>query len=176
MASMGALVTDTPEHVASAESAFDVQFAAARGRLVRVCAGFVGADAADDVVQDAYLRARSRQRQLRDADLFEAWLTRIAINLCMNLHRSQRRWLEKPPILVRRESVAPSRDAGLQELVEQLPSRERAFRSTTPTALYLPTNCPPAAHCKSTQRPGTGACSLRRVSRTKNTDTMETCG
>ena len=127
MGSMGALVTDTPEQVASAASVFDAQFAAARERLVRVCAGFVGADAADDVVHDTYLRARTRQRQLRDADLFEAWLTRIAINLCMNRHRSQRRWLEKLPILARRESVAPSRDAGLQELIEQLPSRERTL-------------------------------------------------
>lgn len=127
MGSMGALVTDTPEQVASAASVFDAQFAAARARLVRVCAGFVGADAADDVVHDTYLRARAGQRQLRDADLFEAWLTRIAINLCMNRHRSQRRWLEKLPILARRESVAPSRDAGLQELIEQLPSRERTL-------------------------------------------------
>jgi len=127
MVSMGALVTDTPEQVASAASVFDAQFAAARERLVRVCAGFVGADAADDVVHDTYLRARSRQGQLRDADLFEAWLTRIAINLCMNRHRSQRRWLEKLPILARRESVAPSRDAGLQELIERLPSRERTL-------------------------------------------------
>jgi len=45
----------------------------------------------------------------------------------MNRHRSQRRWQEKLPILARRESVAPSRDAGLQELIEQLPSRERTL-------------------------------------------------
>lgn len=127
MGSMGTLVTDTPKQVATDASAFDTRFAEARGRLVRICVGMVGADSADDVVQDAYLRARSRQSQLRDPDLFEAWLTRIAINLCMNRHRSRRRWLEKLPMLAGRQPVAPSRDAGLRELIGRLPSRERTL-------------------------------------------------
>lgn len=124
---MGILLTDTPRPMSTEASAFDARFAEARNRLVRICAGFVGADAADDIVQDTYLRARSRQRQLRDADLFEAWLTRIAINLCMNRQRSHRRWLERLPVLARRQSVSPSRDAGLRELIERLPARERTF-------------------------------------------------
>ncbi len=127
MASMGALLTDTPRPVASDASAFDMRFSDARHRLVRICSGLVGADVADDVVHDTYLRARARQGQLRDEDLFEAWLTRIAINLCMNRHRSQRRWLDRLPMLVSRPSVAPSRDAGLHELIERLPGRERTL-------------------------------------------------
>lgn len=93
MGSMGTLLTDTPRPVDA--SAFDLRFSAARDRLVRICAGLVGADAADDVVHDAYLRARLRHGQLRDDDRFEAWLTRIAIHLCMNRHRSHRRWIER---------------------------------------------------------------------------------
>lgn len=127
MGSMGTLLTDTPKPVAIDASAFDARFADARDRLVRICAGLVGADAADDVLHDTYLRARSHQGQLRDEELFEAWLTRIAINLCMNRHRSQRRWLARLPMLARRPSVAPSRDAGLHELIERLPGRERTL-------------------------------------------------
>lgn len=124
---MGILLTDTPKPVESEASRFDARFTDVRDRLVRICAGFVGADAADDVAHDTYLRARSRLQQLRDPDLFEAWLTRIAINLCMNRHRSHRRWVERLPMLPRRQSVPPPRDAGLRELIERLPARERTL-------------------------------------------------
>ena len=106
--------------------AFDRLFGAARDRLMRVCSGFVGADAAEDVVQDAYLRGRERFAQLRDPDLFEGWLTRLAINLCLNRHRSRRRLRDLLPRLADRSAPAP-RDAGLRELVEALPPRERTL-------------------------------------------------
>jgi RNA polymerase sigma-70 factor (ECF subfamily) len=111
---------------ADAVDEFDVRFAAARDRLVRICAGFVGADAAQDVVQDAYVRGRARFGQLRAIDLFDAWLTRLAINLCMNRRRDGRRLRDLLPVLGSRASAAP-RDAGLRELVERLPSRERTL-------------------------------------------------
>lgn len=102
---------------------FDARFALARDRLVRICAGLVGADVSEDVVHDTYLRGRSRFRQLRDDDVFEAWLARIAINLCMNRHRSRRTLRDLLPALVRRDRA--DRDLGLRDLVERLPSRER---------------------------------------------------
>lgn len=105
---------------------FDARFALARDRLVRICAGFVGADAAQDVAQDTFLRARERRHQLHDDDLFEAWLTRIAINLCVNHQRSSRRLLELLPSFLSRPTAA-ERDLGLRELVEQLPARERTL-------------------------------------------------
>lgn len=103
---------------------FDARFEVARDRLVRICAGMVGRDLADDVVQDTYLRARSRYSQLRDPDLFEGWLTRIALNLCVNRHRSDRRLRNLLPFL-RPRAVAPERDLGLRELIERLPPRDR---------------------------------------------------
>ena len=106
--------------------AFDRLFEGARDRLLRICIGLVGADAAEDVVHDAYLRGRERFSQLRDADLFNAWLTRIAINLCMNRHRSGRRLRDLLPRLFSR-SVPTPRDVGLRELVETLPPRERTL-------------------------------------------------
>lgn len=106
--------------------AFDRLFEAARDRLVRICTGFVGTDAAEDVVHDAYLRGRERFAQLRDLDLFEGWLTRLAINLCLNRHRSGRRLRDLLPRLADRSRAAP-RDAGLRELVEALPPRDRTL-------------------------------------------------
>lgn len=116
------LAADLPDDAA----AFDRQFEAARDRLVRICAGLVGRDVADDVVQEAYLRGRSRFPQLRDPDLFEAWLTRIALNLCINRHRSARRLRDLLPFL-RPSSQAPERDLGLRDLIERLPPRERTL-------------------------------------------------
>jgi RNA polymerase sigma factor (sigma-70 family) len=103
---------------------FDARFELARDRLVRICAGLVGREEADDVVHDTYLRARSRFAQLRDVDLFEGWLTRIALNLCVNRHRSHRRFRNALPFL-RPRATAPERDLGLRELIERLPPRER---------------------------------------------------
>jgi RNA polymerase sigma-70 factor (ECF subfamily) len=126
MVSTGRLVADTPKPTTIDASSFDTRFADARARLVRICATFVGADAADDVVQDTYLRARSRQRQLRHPELFESWLTRIAINLCMNMHRSRRR-LASSVARLDPARGAVERDAGLREVVESLPPRERTI-------------------------------------------------
>ncbi len=109
-----------------AADAYDMRFEAARVRLLRICTGFVGSSAAEDVVQDAYLRGRARFGQLRDIELFEAWLTRIAINLCLNRHRAVRRWRDLLSALAARSSESP-RDVGLRELVEQLPPRERTL-------------------------------------------------
>ena len=105
---------------------YDARFEATRERLVRICSGFVGADAAEDIVHDAYLRGRGRFGQLRDHDRFEAWMTRLAINLCANHHRSGRRLRDLLPSLRGRATAAP-RDAGLRELVEGLPPRERTL-------------------------------------------------
>lgn len=109
-----------------AADAYDMRFEAARERLLRICTGFVGGALAEDVVQDAYLRGRARFEQLRDIDLFEAWLTRIAINLCINRHRAVRRLRDLLPTLAARSHATP-RDAGLRQLVEQLPPRERTL-------------------------------------------------
>lgn len=105
---------------------YDARFEAVRDRLVRICVGFVGADAAEDVVHDAYLQGHARFRQLRDIDLFDAWVTRLAINLCINRHRAARRLSDLLPSLLPRGTAAP-RDAGLRDLVERLPSRERTL-------------------------------------------------
>jgi RNA polymerase sigma-70 factor (ECF subfamily) len=124
-------VNAIPSHVITTEprlldrTAFDEGFAVARSRLLAICRGLVGPDIAEDVVQDTYLRARGRIAQLRDPALLEAWLVRIAINLCFNWRRSNRR-KETGGALEDAIAIAPEvRDYGLAEVIEGLPARDR---------------------------------------------------
>lgn len=104
---------------------FDRRFEAERDRLVRLCRRLVGPASAEDVVHEAYLRGRSRFGHLRDADRFPAWVTKIAISICLNFHRSNRRLIERLPML--RQSEPQPRDLGLREAIEHLPPRDRAL-------------------------------------------------
>jgi RNA polymerase sigma-70 factor (ECF subfamily) len=102
-------------------------FASARPRLVRIAASLVGADTAEDVVQDTYLTARARLSQLRDPNAVEAWLARICVHRCFRVRRRGRRLQE----LLAFVPFAHSTPSGtgrveLHELVERLPPRERA--------------------------------------------------
>jgi RNA polymerase sigma-70 factor, ECF subfamily len=110
-------------------AAYDERFGAVRDRLVRICTGLVGADVAEDVVHDAYLRGRDRFAQLRDADLFDGWITRLAVNLCINRHRAGSRFRALLPRLVAstRHTSAEASDIGLTELIERLSPRERTM-------------------------------------------------
>lgn len=103
---------------------FDVRFGDVRRRLIRICSALVGGDEAEDVVQDTYLVGRTRFEKLRDPAAFDAWVIRIAINRCMDRHRRGSR-IEPLGTRERSPSAAP-RDAGLRELIERLPPRERA--------------------------------------------------
>ena len=105
----------------------DSAFAAARPRLVRIAASLVGADTAEDVVQDTYLTARARISQLRDPGAIEAWLARICVHRSFRIRRRGKRLQELLDVLPLPRFTPPS--AGrleLQELVEQLPPRDRA--------------------------------------------------
>jgi len=101
----------------------DEQFARSRPGLVRLCSSMVGADEAEDVVQDVYVVARQRLDQLTDRGALEAWLKRIAVNRCYDWHRRRRRLADRLPLLQRPEA-RPS-DLSLVALVEALPPRQR---------------------------------------------------
>ncbi|HYN50795.1 MAG TPA: RNA polymerase sigma factor [Thermoleophilaceae bacterium] len=105
---------------------FDRRFAAIHPKLMNICRSLVGIDAAEDVVHDTYLRGRSRIHQLRDLARFDAWLTRIAINLCFTWHRSRRRVTGRPNADLSTNSVH-QRDTALRELIEDLPPRDRTL-------------------------------------------------
>ena len=105
---------------------FDARFALMRERLVRICTGFVGPAMAEDVVHDAFIRGRAKRHQLRREELFEAWITRIAIRICLDRREAGRRLLDVL-LRIRPPSRELGPDAGLRQLVEQLPPRERTL-------------------------------------------------
>lgn len=111
---------------AGATAPWEVRFDDLRSRLVALAGSLVGRDAAEDVVHDAYLRARSRISQLRDPDALDAWLTRIVIRTAYNHHRSRAGLLGRLARIGPAQPV-PSRDAGLRELIDRLPARERSI-------------------------------------------------
>src|SRR5579884_3778177 len=57
--------------------------------MVRVATALVGATEAEDVAQEALTRAWQSWRSLRAETAARAWLLRITINICRNLHRGQ---------------------------------------------------------------------------------------
>jgi RNA polymerase sigma factor (sigma-70 family) len=92
-------------------------------RLLALCASLVGWSDAEDVMQDLYSVSSRRATQLRDPAAAEAWLRRIAVNLCYPHHRRRSRFIfGRVPD---RQDSTVGRDVGLRELIEELPSRER---------------------------------------------------
>jgi RNA polymerase sigma factor (sigma-70 family) len=111
----------------SANVDLDAAFASARPRLVRIAASLVGADGAEDVVQDTYITARSRISQLRDPAAIEAWLARITVHRSFRIKRRGKRLQELLATMPLARFTPPA--AGrveLHELVAALPARERA--------------------------------------------------
>lgn len=102
-------------------------FASARPRLLRIATSLVGADTAEDVVQDTYLAARARLGQLRDPGAVEAWLARICVHRSFRIKRRGKRLQELLGFVpLARSSPSGSGRVELQELIEQLPPRDRA--------------------------------------------------
>ena len=92
--------------------------------MFAVARSILGAQQADDIVQDTYLAARSRIDQLRDVSALDRWLARIAENLCYQaLRRSSVQDRHHP----RLADQPPASDPALRELIERLPLRERAI-------------------------------------------------
>jgi RNA polymerase sigma factor (sigma-70 family) len=54
----------------------------------------IGPDRADDVTQDAFLRAWQELPRLRDTDRFAPWLHRILVNRARDVERMQRRHVQ----------------------------------------------------------------------------------
>ena len=102
----------------------DARFERARPRVLAVARSILGAEGAEDVVQDTYLAARLRIDQLRDASSLDRWLARIAENLCYHVLR---RTAMEGRHLPRLAEQATDSDPALRDLIERLPLRERAI-------------------------------------------------
>ncbi len=116
------------ERVHGAEDELDRRFPELRPSLLRVATSLVGCDEAEDVVHDTYLQARRSVRQLRDLGAVEAWVYRIAINICYARHRRWTRARSAEGAAQRAASLAAAvPDLALRDLIERLPGRERVI-------------------------------------------------
>jgi RNA polymerase sigma factor (sigma-70 family) len=70
-------------------AAFAALVAPTRGRMVAVTARIVGANDAEDVVQEALIRAFLGLSRLREPDRFDGWLMAVAVNVAKMWLRSR---------------------------------------------------------------------------------------
>ena len=97
-----------------------------RDVVFRVAARVVGRDEADDVTQDAFLRAFSRLDSFRGTGSFRAWLLTIAHRAALNT--LARRRPEPQGSAEDLEEVSPPQPADEREPVSSLEERERRLR------------------------------------------------
>jgi RNA polymerase sigma-70 factor (ECF subfamily) len=85
-----------------------------------------GAERAEDVLQDALLRALRAYPRLRHADHLRAWLYRITTNAAMDAHRAQRREIPDPdPAATQATTDDPEAVDGFEDLIAGLPETAR---------------------------------------------------
>jgi RNA polymerase sigma factor (sigma-70 family) len=137
-------------------SAFAALVTPARRRMVAVTARIVGADDAEDIVQEALIRAFLSLSRLRDPERVEAWLTAVAVNVAkmwLRSRASQARAVaaaasvrplpaERELLEVVREALellpVGQRDVVLMHYIDDLSCQEIAHLiGTTPAAVRL---------------------------------------
>jgi RNA polymerase sigma-70 factor, ECF subfamily len=100
--------------------------------VARVAARIVGADDAEDVSQDAFLRAFHRLGDFRGDAPFRSWLLRITHNAALD-HLARRRAEPVDPETLDTSEVSPTRPpAESLELRERIERIERKLRGLSP--------------------------------------------
>lgn len=98
------------------QEAFEALVLRHRARLTRVAQRFLsGLSEAEDMVQEAFVKAFTRLDRLRDGVPFRNWATRIVINLCIDELRRRKR---------HREAPMPETDMGEAEWIDRQLSRQ----------------------------------------------------
>ncbi|NCO41382.1 MAG: RNA polymerase subunit sigma-24 [Armatimonadetes bacterium CG_4_10_14_3_um_filter_66_18] len=121
-------------------AAFDELVRRHRDRIYSLCYRMCGnADRANDLAQEAFVRAYERLDRYDPGRPFGPWLTQLTVNSCLNLLRDDRReddhdplseeWEEWHPVEARsvaRQVMDREIDSALEEAVLSLPPRYRA--------------------------------------------------
>jgi RNA polymerase sigma-70 factor (ECF subfamily) len=83
-----------------------------------------GPEQAEDVLQDALLRALRAYPRLRHADHLRAWLYRVTTSAAMDLHRSRRREVvtDEPPTVATHDTYD---DGAFESMIAPLPEGAR---------------------------------------------------
>jgi len=78
------------------EAGFGARVADNQRRVFQIAYGVLGNSAdAEEVAQEAFLRAYRKFRSLREPESFRAWVNRITFRLALNRQRGQRRRLTR---------------------------------------------------------------------------------
>jgi len=134
---MSALDADLVERVLAGErQAFEGLVRSHYPRALAVAHGVLGADpAADDVVQESFLKAYEQLGALSEPAAFPAWLMRIVRNEAITWHRRHRRRgvrLDDAPPLAAREPETDGHEgerlARRQALRQALPRLKASYR------------------------------------------------
>ena len=80
-----------------------------------------------DAVQEAVFQGWIKRRQLRDADSFKTWMSRITVNECRNLQRRamKQKWAVDASIQEMQRSPGPEENIDLQAALSSLPEKYR---------------------------------------------------
>jgi len=113
-----------------------------RGIVFRVATRIVGPDDAEDVSQDAFLRAFHRLEQYRGTAAFRTWLLQITQNTALNtLARTRRRpteMVDDPPEAADRDPIRqPVMELERRERQRRLEVKLRALRQEYRSLLVL---------------------------------------
>ena len=112
--------TDTEER----DAGFGARVAENQRRVFQIAYSILGNSAdAEEVAQEAFLRAYQKFRSLRESENFRAWVNRIAFRLALNRLRGQRRRLTRETTWHEagtRETVDGARIADEHVLLERL--------------------------------------------------------
>jgi RNA polymerase sigma-70 factor (ECF subfamily) len=113
-------------------SAFEHLVDRHRPVVIRVAARIVGSDEAEDVSQDAFLRAFHRLDRFRGDAPFRSWLLRITHNAALDHLARRRAEPVDPETLDTREPSAARPPADRLEMRERIERLERKLRGLSP--------------------------------------------
>ena len=136
---MDALIART--EVDEREAGFGARVAENQRRVFQIAYGILGNSAdAEEVAQEAFLRAFQKFQSLREAAKFRAWVNRIAFRLALNRQRELRRRLTRETAWHAAgtgETVDGSRNGEERVLVERLRSEIEALPEKLRRVLQL---------------------------------------
>jgi RNA polymerase sigma-70 factor (ECF subfamily) len=124
----GASIASAPAAEAATQGAFEARLAACGPLAFRVARSVLRNTAdAEDVAQEALLRAFRRAHHLREPERFRGWLVRIAFRLALDRARSAKRREQRETLWSRPERRAPQATA--EDLVARNQFQQRLERA-----------------------------------------------
>jgi RNA polymerase sigma-70 factor (ECF subfamily) len=119
---VSALIARAEAH--NPEAGFGERVAENQRRVFQIAYGVLGNSAdAEEVAQEAFLRAYQKFDSLREADKFRAWVNRIVFRLALNRQRGYRRRLARDTawqITEARAMIDGAKDAEQRVMLERL--------------------------------------------------------